>query len=258
MTMSSNDSRSLAGRVAVVTGAGQGIGRAVSLRLAAAGVDVVCADIDEEAARAVATEVGAVGRRALGLGTDVADPERVQGLAAAALEQMGHVDILVNNAGISERAPAASFPLEAWHRILAVNLTGAFLCARAFGQHMIDRGAGRIVNLASIGGLAGYANSVAYLASKGGVVQLTRALAVEWAEHGITVNAVAPGPVDTPLLHALRDEPDSGFQRMLDGMALKGFIQPEHVAAAVNYLVSDDARLVTGAILPVDGGYLAR
>jgi 2-dehydro-3-deoxy-D-gluconate 5-dehydrogenase len=248
---------SLTGHGAVVTGASMGIGRVVALRLAEAGADVVCADLKQSPAEEVAAEIEKYGRRSIAVGVDVSDEEQVEHLAARADEFLDRMSILVNCAGITKRSVAEDFPLDDWNRIIAVNLTGTFLCCRAVGKRMIDRG-GRIVNLTSIGGMVGYPDTIAYLASKGGVVQLTRGLGVEWAKYGINVNAIAPSVVDTPMQETLRAQDPTKYNFLVSGMAIQHAVAPDDVASAVVFLCSDGARFVTGHILPVDGGYLAR
>jgi NAD(P)-dependent dehydrogenase (short-subunit alcohol dehydrogenase family) len=243
----------LDGRVALVTAAGAGIGRATAHALAQAGAAVAVTDVDGAAARRVAAEVGGEAHR-----LDVADEAEVRSVVAAVAGRHGRLDILVNNAGLGARVPTVDLPAERWERALAVGPTGSFHCAREAGRHMLAAGRGAIVNVASIMGLAGgrhYPN-LAYHAAKGAVVNMTRALACEWAPHGVRVNAVAPTFVRTRLTEALLAEP-AMERRLLDDTPLGRLATPEEVAAAILFLAGDAAAMVTGVILPVDGGWLA-
>ena len=248
---------SIAGGTAVVTGAASGIGQSVSRTFAAAGARVVAADIDPDGAGAVAAEIEAAGGEAIAVALDVTDRASVEAMATEADRAFGRIDFLVNSAGVTKRFPAVDFPEQEWDRIVDINLKGSFLCAQAIGRRMIPRASGRIVNIASIAGVAGYANTVAYQSSKGGVVQMTRALAAEWGRHNITVNAVAPGVVMTPMQEVLRAQDPARFDGFLSKMAIGRPSTPEDIAAAVYYFCTPHAALVTGHLLPVDGGYLA-
>lgn len=248
---------SLEGKVAAVTGAALGIGRAVALGFAEAGADIVVIDRDEAGARAVCAEVAGLGRRAVAGVADISNAADVERAAKLADETFGRVDVLVNSAGITRRHPAAEFPETDWDIVLAVNLKGTFLCSQHFGRLMIRGGGGRIVNLASIGGLVGYSDTVAYLSSKGGVVQMTRGLAAEWGKHNINVNAIAPGVVMTPMQEKLRDANPEKFESFISKMAIKRPAQPEDIVGAALFLSTQASALVTGHTLPVDGGYVA-
>lgn len=190
---------SLVGRSAVITGGGRGIGAATARQLAAAGVDVILAARSEDQISALASELTAAGHRAWGVVTDVADEDSVQRLLKRAQDLVGRIDILVNNAGIASSAPLRSIRLEDWNRIFAVNVTGTFLCTRAFLPAMVEHGWGRVVNIASVAGKMGAPYISAYAASKHAVVGFTRAVALEVARHGVTVNAVCPGYVETDM-----------------------------------------------------------
>jgi NAD(P)-dependent dehydrogenase (short-subunit alcohol dehydrogenase family) len=246
-------------RAAFVTGAGAGIGRASALAFAALGAAVAVTDIDEAAAAAVAEEIRRAGGAAFAWTLDVADEAAVDAAVGAALARFGRIDVLVNNAGIGARVATVDMPSERWRRVLDVGLTGAFHCARAVGRHMVAQRRGAVVNVASIMGLTGgglYPNP-AYHAVKGALVNLTRALALEWAPFGVRVNAVAPAFVRTRLVEPLMADPAMA-KALLDATPLGRLIEPEEVADAVVFLASDAAAMITGHTLPVDGGWLAR
>jgi NAD(P)-dependent dehydrogenase (short-subunit alcohol dehydrogenase family) len=246
-------------RVAFVTGAGAGIGRATALALAQAGADVVVTDLTVDRAQATAGEIEALGQRARPIALDVSDEEQVAAAVATAVAQFGHVDVLVNNAGIGARMATVDLSTERWEQVLHVGLTGAFFCARAIVPHMIKARSGAVVNVASIMGLTGgglYPNP-AYHAVKGALVNLTRAWALEWAAHGIRVNAVAPAFVRTALVEPLMADP-SLAEQILASTPLGRLIEPEEIADAILFLASDAASMITGHTLPVDGGWLAR
>jgi NAD(P)-dependent dehydrogenase (short-subunit alcohol dehydrogenase family) len=248
----------LTGKVAVVTGAANGIGAATCRRFVEHGAVVAVTDSDGEAAAALASEVSQAGAKAAAFHLDVGDEEGVREAFAAIEEALGAPDILVNNAGISIRKQLTDLSLEEWERVQRVNMTGIFLCSREALRRMIPRRSGVIVNLASIMGLSGgggYANP-AYKASKGAVVNFTRALAVEHGPDGIRVNAVAPAWVRTPLIAPLQADAEA-FARIEASMPLKRIVEPQEVVDAILFLASPMAAMITGHTLPVDGGYLA-
>ena len=244
----------LEGRVAIVTGSGRGIGRAVALRLAANGADIVINDIDlgdMAPAEAVAAEVRALGRRSLVAAADVSNSEEVAGMVEKVVGELGKVDILVNNAGITRDQLIMRMTDDDWDKVLGINLKGVFVCTRAVLRPMIKQRWGRIVNIASIVGLIGNAGQANYSAAKAGIIGLTKTTAKEAASRGITANAVAPGFIDTPMTQQLSDQ----RREELAGQVLLGCLgTPEDVAGAVAFLVSEDARYITGQVVTVDGG----
>jgi NAD(P)-dependent dehydrogenase (short-subunit alcohol dehydrogenase family) len=244
----------LSGRVAVVTGGASGIGLAAAEALAGAGARVVVFD------RNVAGLDDAAGGRITGLEVDVGAEDSIEQGFAHVVERHGRVDILVNNAGLAIRAPAVELSRDDWDKVVTVNMTGAFLCARTAARHMIEAGqGGAIVSTASIMGLSGgglYPN-ISYQTTKGALVNMTRALAVEWAPYRIRVNAVAPTYVRTPFIAPLLAQPEL-MKRIEDMTPLRRIAEPSEVAPAILFLAGPAAAMVTGHTLPVDGGFLAQ
>jgi 3-oxoacyl-[acyl-carrier protein] reductase len=247
-------------RVAIVTGAGQGIGQGIALALAAEGCHIVVAELNRTTAEATASRVQALGRKALAFQVDVSAWEQVRTMVDRAATELGRIDILINNAGISPKKDGRKIPVheiesEQWEYVLAVNLTGAFHCLKAVVPIMIRQRSGRIVNISSQAAKIGFSGPAAahYAASKAGLSALTRFAAHELAPHGILVNAIAPGFIDTAMRG--RATPDS-WERALAGIPLGRFGTIDEVAKAVVFLVSDLATYVTGEIMDVNGGSL--
>jgi 3-oxoacyl-[acyl-carrier protein] reductase len=239
------------GRIALVTGAAQGIGRAIALELAKAGATLALADINEAKLAVVAAEVEALGGTAAAFKLDVSNQESIEAGAKAVLDRFGKVEILVNNAGITRDALMMTMKRSDWDLVLAINLTGPFLLTQALLRQMIKNRWGRIVNMASVVGRAGQAGQVNYSASKAGLIGLTKSLAREVASRGITVNAVAPGYIETPMT-AVLDEKVSAAMLATIPLARRG--TDLDVAQAVAFLASDAASYVTGHVLDVNGG----
>lgn len=246
----------LAGRVAVVTGGTSGIGLALVRGLAEAGADVVPMSRRSEQVEAAAAEVETLGRRAVRVTADVSDRASLEAALARTLAELGQVDILVNCAGITKRTPTLDVTDEEWSAILETNLTGSWRACQVFGRHMLERGYGRIVNIASLASFVGLFEVAAYTASKSGVAGLTRALAVEWGRRGVNVNAIAPGVYRTALNTALLDGTDRGKEFLLR-TPLGRFGRTEELSGACVFLASEAASYINGEVLTVDGGFLA-
>ncbi|KPK11680.1 MAG: hypothetical protein AMJ56_05855 [Anaerolineae bacterium SG8_19] len=247
----------LEGKVAIITGGGSGIGRATAQLFAQEGAKVVVADYKPESGREAVQAIKDAGGDALFVEVDVSNPAQVQHLVQTALDAYGGVDILFNNAGVLLFGTILETQEEAWNRLMSINLNGVYLCSKAVIPHMIKRGGGSIINTSSSTGAHDVApNIAAYVTSKGGVTLLTRAMAVDHAKDKVRVNAIAPGPTDTPMLR------DNMSQEELDAFAstfpMKRLGRPEELAYAALFLASDEASFVTGAILAVDGGQTAQ
>lgn len=247
---------SLEGKSAVVIGGTSGIGRALSLGLADAGADVVASGRRQENVDEVAAEIEARGRRALRTPCDLQKRASVEALLASTLDAFGKVDILINCAGKIKRTPTLTMPEEEWQDIIDTNLTGTLRACQIFGKHMLDRGYGRIINIASLNTFVALNEVAAYAASKAAVASLTRSLAVEWSRHGVLVNAIAPGVFRTALNAELLDSTPRG-KELLMRTPMGRFGKTEEVVGAAIYLASDAASFVTGQTLVVDGGFLA-
>lgn len=250
----------LTGKTALVTGSGRGLGQAMALALAQAGARVVLWDVNQDDLHGSQALIKDKGGEALGAVVDVTrEPEVREGLDEAK-RVFGPVEILVNNAGVTSGSPFEDLPQEDWERVLSVNLGGIFQCSKWVAQAMIARGSGgSIINIASISGLVGNrgGNNSHYCATKGGVIALTRSLAVEWAPHGIRVNAIAPGYFVTPMTDRLKARDAAFYQELIERVPLGRFGEPPDLAGAVVYLASPAAGFVTGNVLVVDGGYTA-
>ena len=248
----------LSGRVAIVTGGGSGLGRQMARALAEMGANVVLCARKAARCEETAAELSALGIRALGLRCDVTVADDVRAMVERAKAEFGRVDILVNNAGRAWVAPAATMAVEDWRRVIDVNLTGAFLCAQAAGNVMIAQGGGKIINIASVAGLGGalpeVLDSVAYNASKGGLVNLTRDLAVKWGRHRINVNAIAPGWFPSQMSSGIVERLGDRLGRAVPLGRIGG---EDDLKGAVVYLASRASDYVTGQILAIDGGHTA-
>jgi NAD(P)-dependent dehydrogenase (short-subunit alcohol dehydrogenase family) len=244
----------LPGRVAAITGGALGIGRATALAFAEEGAAIALGDVQGEAAETVAREIQRRGGKAIAVALDVGEAAQVQAFVDRVVGEFGRLDILFANAGIAHSAPFLEHPEVQWHRVLRVNLTGVFLCCQAAARQMVKQGGGRIITTASINAFRGVENLVGYNAAKAGVIELTRTMAVELAQHHIAVNAIAPAQIDTRLTRGL---PENARRRRVERIPMGRFGEPEEVARVALFLASDDATYVTGHTLAVDGGYLA-
>jgi NAD(P)-dependent dehydrogenase (short-subunit alcohol dehydrogenase family) len=246
----------LDGRVATVTGGGSGLGAAMAKGLAQAGAALAIVDVnDDGAARTVAT-IEEQGGTAVAMCCDVTDKAEVDALADRVVDDLGRVDVLVNSAGVAFRSPAEDFPEEEFDRIIGINLKGTYLPCQAFGRKMLAQGSGSIINLASIGAFISYPHASAYNASKGGVLNLTRVLAMEWIDRGVRVNGIAPGLCDSPLTRARAKQSSVTSDFLQARMLRKELILPRELVGAAVFLASDASALVTGHTLAVDDGYL--
>ena len=246
----------LNGRVAVVIGGTSGIGRAIAHGLAEAGADVIPTSRRIERVEAAASEIEERGRRTLRVVSDVSNRASLEQLLDSSVQAFGKVDILVNSAGRTKRAPTVDLGENDWDEILDTNLTGTLRACQVFGRHMLERGYGRIINIASIASFVALQEVAAYSASKAAVASLTKSLAIEWAAHGVCVNAIAPGVFPTELNRKLLDETARGREFLLR-TPMKRFGKVEELAGAAIFLASDSASFVTGEVLVVDGGLLA-
>ena len=244
----------LQGRVAAITGGALGIGRATALLFADEGAAVALGDVETSGAEAVVKEITGRGGRAIAVGVDVGDAGQVQAFVDRVVSAFGRLDVMFANAGIAHSAPFLDHPEAQWQRVLRVNLTGVFLCCQAAARHMVKQGGGRIITTASINGFRGVENLVGYNVAKAGVIEMTKTMAVELAQHRIAVNAIAPAQIDTRLTRTL---PAEARRRRTERIPMGRFGEPEEVARAALFLASDDASFVTGHTLAVDGGYLA-
>lgn len=246
----------LEGKAAIVTGAGRGLGKTMALALARAGADVAAADIAREGIDETASAIRALGRRSIAIPTDVSNYGAVEQMVNRTMAELGRIDILINNAGIAIDKSFLETTEEEWRRVMDVNLNAMFFCAKMAGGHMVAQRKGKIVNVASMLGFIGASNVGSYCVSKGGAIQLTRALAVEWAHYNVNVNAIAPGYVMTAMTEqARKDEKTAAV--LLRRIPLRRFARPEELDFLVVYLASDASDFMTGETIVIDGGQLA-
>jgi 3-oxoacyl-(acyl-carrier-protein) reductase len=242
----------LTGKRAIVTGAGQGIGKAIALKLAEKGADVIADDINAEAALQTAQEIQALGRRAAAVIADVSQRDEVERMIETAMEELGGIDILVNNAGIARSNVLARLKDDQWDEVLNVNLKGVYYCMQAVARYMMKQRSGKIISISSIYGRIGAIGDANYAAAKSGIVGLTKTAAKELARYNINVNAIMPGLVDTALLRGI---PEKYLEPMIEEVPLRRVGQPEDIANVAAFLASEDSSYMTGAVLEVTGGW---
>ena len=246
----------LKNKVAIITGGASGIGKATAILFAEHGAKIVVADIDENGANQTVTDIHDAGNEAIYVQTDVTISDNTERMVTETVSTYGKLDILLSSAGIAMRLPVADLPEADWHRCLDVNLTGVYLCAKAAIPEMRRNGGGSIINLSSIYGLVGADVRAAYVASKGGVTNLTRGMALDYAEENIRINCICPGFVETPLVAGVVKTPQE-YRNLADRHPMRRLAQPEEIAYGALYLASDESAFVTGIALPIDGGYTA-
>ena len=248
----------LTGRVAVVTGASKGLGQSMALALAQSGADLVVTSRHQKEIDGVAGEIAsASGRRVVAVQSDASKRRDVEATVDRAIREFGQIDILVNNAGVNIREPVVELRDESWEQVISINLTGPMMYCRAVGPHMIKRRYGRVINVASTLGAISIPNRTSYASSKGGLIQLTKTVALEWAPHNITVNALCPGPFETPINAALMKDP-AAYEAFVAKVPMGRWGQPEELAGPVVFLASDASSFMTGATLFIDGGWIAQ
>jgi NAD(P)-dependent dehydrogenase (short-subunit alcohol dehydrogenase family) len=244
----------LSGKVGMVTGGGRGIGRTLALALADAGANVVIADVLIHQGEEVVQEIKQKGINSLSIQVDLSQKIEIEKMVSETMKHFGRIDILINNAAINIFSPAEEFTLEAWNKVLSVNLTGVFLCAQAVGKIMIEQKGGKIINIASVGGMTGtYRKAIAYDSSKAGVINLTRSLAVEWGKYNINVNAIAPGMIETDLTRR-RLEDKEFYDYFVKRVPLGKIGQPDYLVGSVLFLSSKASDWMTGQTIILDGG----
>ncbi|MEZ4698339.1 MAG: 2-dehydro-3-deoxy-D-gluconate 5-dehydrogenase KduD [Rhodothermales bacterium] len=248
---------SLQGRVALVTGASRGLGRAIAIALGQAGADVVCASTSRDGTNEAANEIRSAGAKSWQVGADLSDERGVEAMIAEVESEVEAVDILVNNAGTIRRHPAVDYPMDDWNVVLQTNLNATFMLCQRFGKRMVDRGSGKIINVASLLSFTGGITVPAYTASKHAVAGLTKALANEWAQHNVQVNAIAPGYFRTDNTQALQDD-ENRSRAISDRIPAGRWGEPEDLGGAAVFLASPASNYVNGHILVVDGGWTAR
>ncbi len=250
------DKMKLNGKVAIVTGGTSGIGKAIALGLAEAGAYVVPVSRTAEKVEETVCEIKRFGLEALGITTDVTQPECVDNLLEVVMEKLGKVDILVNNAGTTIKKPLLDQSLEDWHNVINLNLTAVFTCCKKIGSQMVKQRDGRIINIASLASRFAIINSLPYCASKGGLLQLTRTLSAEWAEYNIRVNAIAPGYFETPMTKGILQNKDL-YNRIISRVPMRRLGEVDELKGVAVFLASDASSYITGEVIYVDGGFAA-
>jgi len=245
-------------KVVLVTGGGQGIGKAICLSMAEKGVLVAVNDIDEETAQRVVNEISQKGGKAVSFQADIGSEEQIKSMVDQLINRLGHVDYLINNAGITDQlVPVIQQDTHKWQRLIDIHLKGTYICSKEIGKYMLQNGFGRIVNIASIAGLNGFPMRTAYGPAKSAIIMLTKVLALEWAGENINVNAVAPGFIRTAMVDTFIHQGKMNEKEILERIPMKRLGTPEEIAHIVMFLCSDTASYITGQTIVVDGGWTA-